>query len=81
MDKEEIKKIIEEELITLTQEDPEMQRFLLELGCRAILQHAFKTEVQKITEFDEDGDVFGQPGEVELDLITAIWRGFDLLGT
>jgi hypothetical protein len=38
-------------------------------GLRGILQNSFGVEVMNLNEFDRDGEVFGRPDQVEIDVI------------
>lgn len=38
-------------------------------GLAAILEKSFGVEVVNVTEYDEAGDVFGRPDQIELDVI------------
>jgi hypothetical protein len=38
-------------------------------GLRAILEESFQVEVININDFDEEGEVFGRPDQVEIDII------------
>ena len=38
-------------------------------GLKAILEDSFGVKVLNITDYDEDGEVFGRPDQVELDII------------
>lgn len=38
-------------------------------GMRAILEESFQVEVININDFDEEGEVFGRPDQVEIDVI------------
>jgi len=38
-------------------------------GLKGILQDSFGVEVINLNEFDDDGDVFGEPDQVEIDII------------
>ncbi len=38
-------------------------------ALKSILEESFAVEVLNITEFDDEGDVFGQPDQVELDIV------------
>jgi hypothetical protein len=38
-------------------------------GLRAILEESFGVEVLNMTDYDEEGQVFGRPDQVELDVI------------
>lgn len=38
-------------------------------GLAAILENSFGVDVVNVTEYDEDGEVFGRPDQIELDVI------------
>ena len=38
-------------------------------GLKAILENRFDVQVSNVTEYDHEGSVFGQPDQVELDII------------
>ncbi len=38
-------------------------------GLKDILEHDFSVQVLNITEYDDDGEVFGHPDQIELDII------------